>query len=78
MYIQLHIVPNLVVINNHNCALTLSFMYNFPIGFLEGFSVYNLYSLVYTMSWSAICMLYDKLLAIEFFFHEIPNGDCGI
>ena len=29
------------------------------------------------MSWSAICMLYDKLLTIEFFFHENPNGDCG-
>ena len=24
------IVPNLVMINNHNCALTLSFMYIFP------------------------------------------------
>ena len=57
VYIQLPIVPNLVVINNHNCALTLSFMYNFPIGFLEGFSAYNLCSIVYTMSWSAICML---------------------
>ena len=76
VYIQLPIYPNLVVINNHNCALTLSFMYNFPIGFLEGFSAYSLYSLVYTMSWSAICMLYEKLLTIEFFFHENPNGDC--
>ena len=42
VYIQLPIVPNLVVINNHHCALTLSFKYNFPIGILEGFSAYSL------------------------------------
>ena len=79
VYIQLPIVPNLVVINNHHCALTLSFMYNFPIGFLEGFSAYSLYSLVYTMSWSVIRRLYDNFLTIElclnFFFHDNPNGD---
>ena len=79
--IQLPIVPNLVVINNHHCALTLSFMYNFPIWFLEDFSMYSLYSLEYKMYWSVIRMLYNNFLTIELclnvFFQDNPNGDCS-